>query len=158
MFELVDGRDLLDEATTRRVMRQVVRLGFVMMPPGILRGRPFVLYDWLAAQSNTNGSFAFGHHNLSWQLVSSSYRIGGFTVPAGEVKIAPVGSPPSAAGNQPWIDLGDDWSKIPPGNVTVSRDLALTVTLRYRGKLLVETSKATSQGFSRVVEPGTTGS
>ena len=148
--------DLLDEATTRRVMRQMVHLGF-MMQPAIERGRPFMLYDWLAAQPNGIGNGFLGLRNLSWKLVSSSYRIGGFSVPASETKIAPVGPGPNAIVNEPWIDLGKDWSKIPWGNVVISHDLILTTTLHYRGKLLAETSKGTSQGFSRVVQPVKTG-
>jgi hypothetical protein len=94
--------------------------------------------------------------NLSWKVARVSYRIGGFVVPANKVTIAPL-YPGSMAPNEPSIDLGGDWAKVPSGNPLVSCDLVLTITLHYRSKLLVETSEATAQCATRVVEPATTG-
>jgi hypothetical protein len=64
---------------------------------------------------------------------------------------------PASVEQQPdWygsaIDLGDNWSKIPAGVVTISDDLTLAVTVNYHGKRLEETSKARcQQGFTCVV-------
>jgi hypothetical protein len=154
LITVIDQRDLLDETTTRRLMRQVAQLGFLATPPLAVRGRLILLFDTVIrarpggrAPMNLNLSLS----NLYWSVTSSAFRIGQFVVPASDVTPAPARVRQQPSWSESAINLADDWPKIPSGSVTISRDLTLAVTLNFRGKLLAETSKFTSQCATRVV-------
>jgi hypothetical protein len=146
LITFIDQREILDESTVRRLMRQVARLGFSLnTQPVAVRGRPILIGSFVPASSN------WGLTHLNWNLTSSVFRVGQFLVPAGEVLAAPASVEQAPDWDGSAIDLGDDWSKIPAGGVTISHDLSLAVTMKYRGRLLEETSKATCQGTTRLV-------
>jgi hypothetical protein len=127
-------------------MRQVARLNFrLYMQSLAVRGRPILMYSYGPADQN------WGLTHLNWNPRSSVFRVGQFLVPAGEVMAAPAGVEQQPDWDGSAINLGNDWSKIPAGVVTISHDLTLAVTTKYRGKLLEETSKATRQGTTQVV-------
>jgi hypothetical protein len=154
LIAFIDQREVLDESTVRRLMRQVARLTSIRTQPLAVRGRPILFFDnFLTARPNSNGSANQSSNltRLDWNIKSSVFRVGQFLVPAGEVMAAPASVEQEPDWDGSAIDLADDWPKIPSGGITISRDLTLAVTMNYRGKLLEETSKATCQSTARVV-------
>jgi hypothetical protein len=137
--QLLGNPSLLDEPTTRRLMRALVdpRYSFAT-PSTVYRGQSFALQisrlGWWSPWS------------LRCESQGIAIKVDETVVSAGDFRTV------AALGGNISIDLRDDWSKIPRGSATVSVDAAFNVVLQYGDKRLIEPIKTTQQRVVKVVD------
>lgn len=152
LLSLISKRDLFDEQTTRRILRDIILVDRLDVAPMMGIGRPICLNSYIPPQTAGMRAFRPGWHSrIMCEVFDERYQIGTVQLPSDSARWI----------DQPWDDPieqksvvlnpGEAWQRLQPGDVMVSRAGTLRVSLDYRGGTISEIVPFSKQSASLIV-------